>query len=449
MNTSRLMIIIKTNNYIESIMLNINLFREHKGNDPELVRESQRARYASVDLVDEVIDLDKKWISACYHTEQTRKRLNLLKKEIGIKMKHGMNCDGPIADKNKLDDEIKSDESNKIYDDIVHKLSTMGNIVHASVPISNDETNNIIVRTHGSPRIYDFKPKSHYEIMQKLDIIDITRGTKISGHRGYFLKDYGVLLNQALINYSLAFLRKKNYILLQPPYFMFKHIMSETVQLSDYDDNLYQINDKESSEKYLIATSEQPISAYHRGENIKEHDLPIKYAGLSACFRKEAGASGKDVQGIFRVHQFEKVEQFCLCLPEKSWDLFEEMIQIAEEFYQSLGLHYRISNIVSGALNNAAAKKYDLEAWFPESQLFRELVSCSNCTDYQSNRLNIRLKRNTSNRSKEYVHCLNSTLCATERTLCCLVETYQTSAGINIPLALQSYIGTDFIQYKK
>jgi seryl-tRNA synthetase len=199
---------------------------------------------------------------------------------------------------------------------------------------------------------------------------------------------------------------------------------------------------------YLIATSEQPISALHRNEWLEQTDLPLRYAGSSSCFRKEAGAHGKDVWGIFRVHQFEKIEQFCITTPEKSWEMHEEMIKIAENFYQNLELPYRVVNIVSGELNDAAAKKYDLEAWFPGYDAWRELVSCSNCTDFQSRGLEVRLQMN--NKEKVYVHMLNATLCATERTMCCILENYQTPEGVRVPTVLQPFMGgKDFLPYNK
>lgn len=443
-------------------MLNINLFRKDRGGNPDLIRMSQKSRGASVELVDEIIELDTQCCKMLYDLEQIRKQVNIIQKEIQEKIKQELDYSDIIAKKNDLDCVMESNkllhfEKQKI---LQNKLSLVGNIVHESVIISMDEKYNGVVRTHQSDtlpdRDYNFKLKSHYDVMLALDIVDTKRGSNVAGHRGYFLKDYGVLLNQALINYGLTFLRAKCYTLLQPPYYMFKNIIAETVQLSDYDENLYAMvatsnknnNDVDKSdEKYLIATSEQPISAYHRKETLHEKQLPIKYCGISTCFRKEAGAHGKDIQGIFRVHQFEKIEQFCLTTPENSWQLFEEMITISEEFYQSLGLSYQIVNIVSGALNNAAAKKYDLEAWFPESEKFRELVSCSNCTDYQSVSMDIKLQR--KNKTKEFVHCLNSTLCATERTMCCLVENYQTETGVVIPHVLRPFIGTDFLPYKK
>lgn len=236
------------------------------------------------------------------------------------------------------------------------------------------------------------------------------------------------------------------------PFFMKRDVMSKTAQLEQFDEELYKVTG-DDIDKYLIATSEQPISAFHMGEwfDKPKEQLPIKYAGYSTCFRKEAGAHGKDTWGIFRVHQFEKVEQFVLTDPEKSWEMLEEMIATSKEFMESLGLKYRVVTIVSGALNNAAAKKYDLEAWFPYQGEYKELVSCSNCTDYQSRRLDIRCGPKKANQQeKKYVHCLNSTLCAAERTLCCLIENHQTEDGISVPKALRPYLGgREFIPFSQ
>ena len=273
------------------------------------------------------------------------------------------------------------------------------------------------------------------------------------GHRGYFLREYGVFLNQALVSYGREFLHKKGYIQLQTPQFMLKEPMSKTAQLEQFDEELYKVQDGDAqNDKYLIATSEQPISAMHADEWLVAKDLPIKYAGFSTCYRREAGSHGRDAWGIFRVHQFEKIEQFLITDPEKSWDAFDDMITISEEFYKSLGVPYRVVAIVSGALNNAAAKKYDLEAWFPFQGEYKELVSCSNCTDYQSRALEVRYgaKLQTEIR-KKYVHMLNSTLCATERALCCLLENFQTEDGFNVPEVLRKYIPgePEFIPFTK
>jgi len=335
------------------------------------------------------------------------------------------------------------------------KLNLIGNLVYQDVPISKDEADNGIFSTFGEIPDIKVDGKSlghlhHHEIMQCLDMVEFERGQKIAGHRGYFLKGVGVLLNQALINYGVSFLSGQEYTPLQPPFFMKQSIMQETCQLSDFEENLYKVHGQSVDEPmYLVATSEQPISALHRHEWIEPSDLPIRYAGVSSCFRKEAGAHGKDVWGIFRVHQFEKVEQFCITTPEKSWEMHLEMIKIAEEFYRNLGLHYRVVNIVSGELNDAAAKKYDLEAWFPGYGDFRELVSSSNCTDYQSRGLEVRLAlKNT--KDKVYCHMLNATLCATERTMCCILENYQTDEGVKVPTVLQPFMGgKEFLPYSK
>jgi len=288
---------------------------------------------------------------------------------------------------------------------------------------------------------------------------------KVAGNRGYFLKGVGFLLNQALISYGMQFLLQRAYTPLQTPFFMNKDVMSATAQLEDFDEQLYKVagssrtegdtKDKaaaqaqlsDTEEKYLIATSEQPISAMHKDEYLDEDVLPIQYAGYSMCFRKEAGQM-RDARGIFRVHQFEKIEQFVLTHPEKSWEAHEEMIKSAEEFYQSLNIPYQVVVIVSGALNNAAAKKYDLEGYFPAFGGYRELVSCSNCTDYQSRSLNVRMRGKKEDKEHKFVHMLNSTLCATTRTICAIVENNQTEAGVNVPAVLQPYLGgMTFIPY--
>ena len=230
--------------------------------------------------------------------------------------------------------------------------------------------------------------------------------------------------------------------------------MGETAELADFDEMLYKVEgsgENGEGDYYLIATAEQPISTMYRGEWLERGKLPLKYGGISPCFRKEAGAHGKDTWGIFRIHQFEKVEQFVICAPEDSWKFHEEMIQVSEEFYKNLKLTYRVIAIVSGALNNAAAKKYDLEAWFPGYGTYRELVSCSNCTDYQSRSAEIRLRTDKKNEGdqKVYVHMLNGTLCACERTLCCILENYQTDKGVIVPEPLRPFVGADFLPFKE
>ncbi|AQZ17676.1 SES1 (YDR023W) [Zygosaccharomyces parabailii] len=435
-------------------MLDVNQFIEEKGGNPELIRKSQKARGASVELVDEIIADYKEWVKTRFELDELNKKLNKLQKEIGLKFKRKEDASPLLAEKDRLTKEKKdiTDREQKEDQDLRQKVNLVGNIVHPSVVISNDEENNELVRTWQPTNLESIGPiaaatgkpaaLSHHEILLRLDGYDPERGVKISGHRGYFFRNNGVFLNQALINYGLSFLAKKGYIPLQPPVMMNKEVMAKTAQLSQFDEELYKVIDGDD-EKYLIATSEQPISAYHSGEWFEkpQEQLPVRYAGYSSCFRREAGSHGKDAWGVFRVHAFEKIEQFCLTEPEKSWEEFDRMISLSEEFYQSLNLPYRVVGIVSGELNNAAAKKFDLEAWFPYQKEYKELVSCSNCTDYQSRNLEIRCGiKKMSDREKKYVHCLNSTLAATQRALCCVLENYQTEDGLVVPEVLRKYI---------
>lgn len=446
-------------------MLDINSFIEEKGGNPELIRQSQKARGDSVELVDEIIADYKDWVKTRFELDELNKDLNKLQKEIGMKFKAKEDASALLAEKDVLTAKKKelNDKENAEDEALKQKVFLIGNIVHPSVVISNDEENNELVRTWKPEGLEDIGPiasatsseakLSHHEILLRLDGYDPERGVKISGHRGYFLRNYGVFLNQALINYGLSFLAKKGYVPLQAPVMMNKEVMAKTAQLSQFDEELYKVIDGDD-EKYLIATSEQPISAYHSGEWFEkpQEQLPIRYAGYSQCFRREAGSHGKDAWGIFRVHAFDKVEQFVLTEPEKSWEEFDNMIENSEEFYQSLKLPYRVVGIVSGELNNAAAKKYDLEAWFPYQKEYKELVSCSNCTDYQSRNLEIRCGiKKMGDREKKYVHCLNSTLSATERALCCILENYQTEEGLVVPEVLRKYIPgePEFLPYVK
>lgn len=450
-------------------MLDINLFREDKGGNPELIRESQRKRGKSVEEVDRVIETDRAWVKLRFDVDELNKTAKQLQTQITEKMK---NKEKESAEELviKRQEVLKQRESieaemNAKEAELKTLVCNMGNIVHESVVASNDEAFNPVVRTFfkdgSEPTPMSVEEKAakgilpHHQVLYRLDGYDSERGSKVSGHRGYFLKNIGVRLNQALINYGLDFLRERGYDLLQTPFLMRKEMMAKCAQLEDFDEQLYKVSnttaDGQDDSRYLIATSEQPIACYHADEWFDDPatQLPACYAGYSTCFRKEAGSHGKDTWGLFRIHQFEKIEQFCITEPEQSWDMFERMIGNSEEFYQSLGFSYRLVGIVGGALNNAAAKKYDLEAWFPNYGTYKELVSCSNCTDYQSRRLEIRcgLKK-LGDREKKYVHCLNSTLSATERTLCCLLENYQTPEGLRIPEKLQPYLGgLEFVPY--
>lgn len=451
--------------------LDINLFRKEKGGDPEKVRESQKRRFRNqeeIDIVDKIIEVDELWRKRNFTVENLRKERGAILKKIGDKKKESKGtdpCEELIKEAGEVDQKIVKEEAEAetLRKDLDRMLSRCGNIVEDSVPVSKDEVNNAVVRTWGEiPKIKITNALGgcyHHQILAMIDGYDPKRGQKVAGHRGYFLKGYGALLNMALVQYGTKFLTQKGYTPVQTPQFMKKSIMAETAQLNDFDDQLYKIDSKEKTEEkdelYLIATSEQPLSGYFRGDWLEKDELPIRFAGYSNCYRKEAGAAGKDTWGVFRVHQFEKVEQFVVTHPDESEKEHDRMIGIAEEFYQSLKLPYRVINIVSGELNDAATKKYDLEAWFPGYDTYRELVSASNCTDYQSRSLEARLRvpknqQKTSDKpEKQFVHMLNATLVATTRTLCCILENYQEEKGVRVPEVLVPFVGTDFIEYTK
>jgi seryl-tRNA synthetase len=367
--------------------------------------------------------------------EQARKELGVIQRKVADAKKagDGAAADALIASMATLKGSLPGleAEAEAIKAEVDKALSKVPNDVDPKVPLGKDEEAcNATVRTWG-----DFATREgllhHHELLWMIDGYEPERGVGVAGHRGYFLKGVGLLLNQALIAYGLSYLGAKAYTPLMPPFFMNKEAMAGVAQLEDFDEQLYKVTGSEGEDtKYLIATSEQPICAYHRGEWLAEKDLPKRYAGYSACFRKEAGSGGRDTWGIFRVHQFDKVEQFVVCEPEHSPAMLEEMVAASEGFYQSLGIGYRVVAICSGALNNAAAIKYDLEGWFPSLGVHRELVSCSNCTDYQSRAMEVRCgvtkKAGPAGEpSKKYVHFLNGTLCATTRTICAILENHQ------------------------
>lgn len=468
-------------------MLDIVLFREDQGGNPNLVRESQRRRFKDVKVVDTVIELDTKWRAARHKGDLLNRMVNVISKTVGEKKKakeaEGTETNVPDEIKTKLT-ELTMDllrpltvsqlkEVRKLVDEAMAQnneelvktenerdsiLKEIGNLVPDDVPVSDNEDNNAIVRTFGEETK---KKYSHVDLISMIGGVDSKRGAVTSGARGYYLMGPAVFLERAVVELALSFLNKKGYTPLVTPFFMRKEVMQEVAQLSQFDEELYKVLGKGDvpgsdlvDEKYLIATSEQPIAAFHRDEWIPVDQLPIKYSGLSYCFRQEVGSHGRDTRGIFRVHQFQKVEQFCLTSPHDgaSWAMMEEMISNAEDFCKALGLPYRVVNIVSGELNNAAAKKLDLEAYFPGSAAYRELVSCSNCLDYQSRRLKVRYGATKKmNTAVEYVHMLNATMCATTRVICALLENYQTEDGIVVPDAIRQYMPEaykEFIPFK-
>jgi seryl-tRNA synthetase len=331
--------------------------------------------------------------------------------------------------------EIKVAEYREKADQLLMKLP---NILHESVPFGKNEHDNVVEKLVGKPPKFDFKPKSHVEIAQDLDLIDFERGAKVAGHGFYYLKSDLARLDFAVMTYTMDLLRKRNYTLIEPPLMMHKKPYLGVTDLEFFGDQLYKIDDEDL---YLIATSEHPMAASYMDEVILQQDLPIKFVGVSPCFRKEVGAHGKYTKGMFRVHQFNKIEQFIFCQPEDSWKYHEELQKNSEDLYKDLGLHYRVVNVCTGDIGIIAAKKYDIEIWMADGT-FREAGSNSNCTDYQARRLNIKYRATEGQSPIGFVHTLNNTALATSRTLIAILEQYQQKDGtVVIPEVLRPLMG--------
>jgi len=419
-------------------MLDIKLIRDH----PEIVKNNLKKRgdIEKTALVDQLVELDKKWRENKKQVEELRHRRNVISEKIAELKRSKHDISKQVEESQRIPREIKKLEEDTVTleEKIRFVLMRLPNILHDSVPIGKDDTENVEIRRWGDMKEHSFKAKSHIDLMIDLDLLDLDRAAKISGARFYYMKNEAILLELALTRFAIDFLRDKGFAVVEPPFLIKREPYEGVTSLDDFEDTLYKI---EGEDLYLIATSEHPMGAMFMNEVLPADSLPIKFAGLSPCFRKEAGAHGKDTKGIFRVHQFNKVEQFIFCKPEDSWKFHEELIGNAEEIYQKLGIPYRVANICTGDIGTVAAKKYDIEAWMPIQRTFREVVSCSNCTDYQARRLKIRYREKTGERS-EFVHTLNSTAIAMQRTIVAIVENYQQPDGsIRVPKVLVPYMG--------
>jgi len=429
-------------------LLDIELFRKNL----EKIIESEKKRFKDPSMVERVLEYDKKWRKTLQELEELRKQRNEISIKIGEFKKLSNNKKAEEAIKNSKEIKEKIDNLEKLQLEYLEQRDKyrymVGNILHESVPIGETEEENEIVRIVGNLPKFNFQPLSHVDLIFKIDGVDTKKASEIAGSRFYYLKGDLVLLNLALIKFALDKLISKNYIPMWTPFFTKHEVMKAAAELTDFEEQLYKIQDEDL---YMIATSEQTLAAFHYNEIIEPEKLPLKYVGFSSCFRREAGSHGKDTLGIFRVHRFEKVEQFIFCKPTDSWKYYEELIKNTEELYKELKIPYRIGNVASGELNDNAAKKYDLEAWFPASETYRELVSCSNCLDYQARKLKIRMGKVGTQQAKETLHTLNSTAIATERTICCILENYQNKDhSISIPEVLQKYMnGRKVIKAKK
>ncbi len=416
-------------------MLNIKAVRANPG----FYRTGMEKRRRPAEIVDEILALDEEKRSTLKSLQELRHRRNVAAEKIAAAKKRGEKTDHVLLEMQKVNREIEDLEARLI--DVEKKLEmllkTAPNPPHESVPDGETEEDNVVVRSWGEPRTEEWM-KDHVDILTGLGLVDLETAAKVAGARFYYLFDDLVLLNWALVQYGLDFLKGKGFRLVQPPYMLTRRVMEGVVSFQDFEDMLYKV---EGEDLYLIGTAEHPLAGLHAGEILDGRKLPLRYAGISPCFRKEAGAHGKDTKGIFRVHQFEKVEQFSFTKPSQSWPEHEFLISNAEELYRSLGLPYRVVNICVGELGPVAAKKYDLEVWIPAQNKYREVVSCSNCTDYQAVGLGIRYREAPHIEETDYVHTLNSTLIATERTIVAILENYQTRDGaVEIPEPLQPYL---------
>lgn len=425
-------------------MLDINFIRENK----EEVKNSLRKRgikYNS-NVIDELLKFDMDWRELKGKTDGLRHERNEVTLQITKLSKEKRDISKFIVRAKVLSEEIKKNDEKLVFlkDKVDSILMNIPNILDKSVPLGKDETENKVVKVFGKKPKFRFKLLSHIELMEENDWVDLERAAKISGARWYFLKGELALLEQALIRYGIDFMIKKKFQFIVPPFMMNKKAYSGVIDLGAFEEVLYKI---EGEDLYAIATSEHPITAMFMDETLDGGNLPIKIFGYSTNFRKEAGAHGKDTKGIFRVHQFNKVEQLIICKPEQSWKMHEELIKNASNFFKSLGLHFRQIVLSSGDTGFVSAKTYDLETWSPVQVTYREAASCSNCTSYQAVRLGI---RHNAKEGNKYVHTLNSTLVATSRALVAILENFQQEDGsVAVPKNLRKYMnGTKIIGKK-
>ncbi len=441
-------------------MLDIKMIREA----PETVKENLRKRFEDESIVDEILKYDTLWREKLKEIENLRHLRNKRSREIGQKLKRGEDVTYLKEEMKKINLKIREieeevEEYKKRRDTLLFRLP---NLLDKDTPICEGEENSPVIRTWGKALVlkenveefkkwagnmeYEIMEKgrmSHVDILERYNLGDIARAGKVAGARFYYLKNQLVLLELALIRFALDIMIEKGYTPVSPPLMLRREVLEGVTDFSTFEEMIYKI---EGENLYMIATAEHPLVGMYMNEILEEKELPLKYVGISPCFRKEAGAHGRDTKGIFRVHNFYKVEQVILCTPEDSPRFMEELIGNAEDIMRRLELPYRIINICSGELGAVAAKKYDIEVWMPAQQRFREVVSCSNCLDYQARRLKIRYRTKDGNR---YLHTLNSTALATTRTMVAIIENFQTEDGIEIPEALRSYTGFDFISFKK
>ena len=426
-------------------LIDIKIIREN----PDIVKKDleKRDRPDLIKKLEKVREYDVLYREKLKEVEDLRKQRNILSKEISELKKKGKDASFKLKIVRNIPDKIKKKEEKtlELKQKIHDIMLDLPNILHKSVPIGIDDTKNKTISTWGKKPSFKFPVKSHVDLLEEKDLADTLKASEVAGSRFYYLKNELVLLDYALMMYSLDLLYKKGFILMEPPYMLRRKVYEAMVSMQDFEEVMYKIDDEDL---YLIATSEHSMGAYHINEVIEGKRLPLKYASISPCFRKEAGSHGKDTKGIFRVHHFHKVEQFVFSKQEDSWDIHEELLKNAEELMQKLKLPYKVVNVCTGDMGIVAAKKYDIEVWMPGQKKYREAVSCSNCTDYQARRLNTKYEEAGK---RQFVHTLNSTAIATSRIIVAIMENFQNKDGsFNVPKVLWPYMsGVKVIGKKK
>ncbi|MAG91325.1 serine--tRNA ligase [Candidatus Woesearchaeota archaeon] len=421
-------------------MLDIKFIREN----PKVIKKDLEKRHEKEKLkwVDDLLKKDVEYRKLLQDNQKLRQRRNEITDEINKLKKQGEDIKEKIKEAKELPDTIKqsTEKVEELRNKIQYYLMRLPNILHESVPIGKDENDNVVVKKWGTKPKFDFELKPHGELLEKLGLANFDKAAEVSGHGFYYLLGDIAKLELALIHFAVDFLTKENYVLVEPPLMLRRKPYEGVTDLKDFETMMYKVQDEDL---LLIATSEHPIAAMLMNGIYDEKQLPLKFVGYSPCFRKELGSHSIDTRGIFRVHHFNKIEQFVFCKPEDSWKFHEELLKNAETLFQKLKIHYRVVNVCTGDIGTVAAKKYDIEAWSPRENLYREVVSCSNCTSYQATRLNIKYRKG---KEKEFAHTLNSTAIATSRALRAIIENYQQKDGsIKVPTVLQKYMGKKVI----
>ncbi len=413
-------------------MLDIKLFRE----TPDTIKKDLKKRGDDTKVVGSVIKKDEEWRGALTKADEFKHKKNVISQEVGKLKKEKKDAAAKIKEMAAVSKGIGEwgVKAEKAKDERDALLMGVPNLLHESVPKGDGDKGNKEVRTWGKPKKKEMPP--HGEVIESMGLADFKSATKIAGAGFYFLKGDLALLDHALQRFAMDSLIKKGFMVVEPPLMMNRKAYEGVTDLGDFESVMYKVD---GEDLYLIATSEHPMAAMLSGDVIAEEGLPLKLAGVSPCFRKEIGAHGVDTRGLFRVHQFNKVEQFVFCKPEGSWALHEELQRNSEELYEALELPYRVVNICTGDIGTVAAKKYDIEVWSPRQGKYFEAGSCSNCTDYQSRRLNIKYGKRGG--EKALVHTLNNTALATSRTMVAIIENFYEDGVIKLPKALHSYMG--------